>query len=187
MVQAPCTEPPQQEGSGQGSSGFTSNACGWFSARPLAFGIGQGFSFTSSNGSFPPARSPVRNPAAGAAFHRSTEDLRMRQSASYGRLRKLGKAKTGNRTYRGIPPLKRGLCNGGAVFRQKTSRLGVSPGWTRFESPAVINNVFFLCAEVLPPRFPLPRGAGVRLPTTVRFPHLLLLGSLRSRAESEHE
>ncbi|NXH90149.1 S4A5 protein, partial [Edolisoma coerulescens] len=33
------------------------------------------------------ARSPVRGPAAGAAFHRSTEDLRMRQSASYGRLR----------------------------------------------------------------------------------------------------
>ncbi|RMB91070.1 hypothetical protein DUI87_32668 [Hirundo rustica rustica] len=33
------------------------------------------------------ARSPVRAPAAGAAFHRSTEDLRMRQSASYGRLR----------------------------------------------------------------------------------------------------
>ncbi|NXG23729.1 S4A5 protein, partial [Grallaria varia] len=33
------------------------------------------------------ARSPVRSPAAGAAFHRSTEDLRMRQSASYGRLR----------------------------------------------------------------------------------------------------
>ncbi|KAK2513076.1 hypothetical protein Q9233_015706 [Columba guinea] len=32
-------------------------------------------------------RSPVRSPAAGAAFHRSTEDLRMRQSASYGRLR----------------------------------------------------------------------------------------------------
>ncbi|NXV06230.1 S4A5 protein, partial [Cettia cetti] len=37
--------------------------------------------------SAPPARSPVRGPAAGAAFHRSTEDLRMRQSASYGRLR----------------------------------------------------------------------------------------------------
>uniref|UniRef100_A0A803Y5U2 Anion exchange protein n=1 Tax=Meleagris gallopavo TaxID=9103 RepID=A0A803Y5U2_MELGA len=33
------------------------------------------------------SRSPVRSPAAGAAFHRSTEDLRMRQSASYGRLR----------------------------------------------------------------------------------------------------
>ncbi|NWT33685.1 S4A5 protein, partial [Cardinalis cardinalis] len=33
------------------------------------------------------ARSPVRGPAAGAAFHRSTEDLRLRQSASYGRLR----------------------------------------------------------------------------------------------------
>ncbi|XP_010135573.1 PREDICTED: electrogenic sodium bicarbonate cotransporter 4, partial [Buceros rhinoceros silvestris] len=33
------------------------------------------------------ARRPVRSPAAGAAFHRSTEDLRMRQSASYGRLR----------------------------------------------------------------------------------------------------
>ncbi|NXH44281.1 S4A5 protein, partial [Dicaeum eximium] len=33
------------------------------------------------------ARSPARGPAAGAAFHRSTEDLRMRQSASYGRLR----------------------------------------------------------------------------------------------------
>uniref|UniRef100_A0A8C3R321 Anion exchange protein n=1 Tax=Cyanoderma ruficeps TaxID=181631 RepID=A0A8C3R321_9PASS len=32
-------------------------------------------------------RSPVRGPAAGAAFHRSTEDLRMRQSSSYGRLR----------------------------------------------------------------------------------------------------
>uniref|UniRef100_A0A8C9NRV2 Anion exchange protein n=1 Tax=Serinus canaria TaxID=9135 RepID=A0A8C9NRV2_SERCA len=32
-------------------------------------------------------RSPVRGPAAGAAFHRSTEDLRLRQSASYGRLR----------------------------------------------------------------------------------------------------
>ncbi|NXA90030.1 S4A5 protein, partial [Melanocharis versteri] len=32
-------------------------------------------------------RSPGRGPAAGAAFHRSTEDLRMRQSASYGRLR----------------------------------------------------------------------------------------------------
>ncbi|NXA42166.1 S4A5 protein, partial [Eudromia elegans] len=32
-------------------------------------------------------RSPVRSPAAGAAFHRSNEDLRMRQSASYGRLR----------------------------------------------------------------------------------------------------
>ncbi|XP_060107022.1 electrogenic sodium bicarbonate cotransporter 4 isoform X3 [Heteronotia binoei] len=32
-------------------------------------------------------RSPIRSPAAGAAFHRSTEDLRMRQSASYGRLR----------------------------------------------------------------------------------------------------
>uniref|UniRef100_A0A8C4JAW9 Anion exchange protein n=1 Tax=Dromaius novaehollandiae TaxID=8790 RepID=A0A8C4JAW9_DRONO len=32
-------------------------------------------------------RSPVRSPAAGASFHRSTEDLRMRQSASYGRLR----------------------------------------------------------------------------------------------------
>ncbi|POI29354.1 hypothetical protein CIB84_006896, partial [Bambusicola thoracicus] len=32
-------------------------------------------------------RSPVRSPAAGAAFHRSTEDLRMRQSTSYGRLR----------------------------------------------------------------------------------------------------
>uniref|UniRef100_A0A8V5H0U8 Anion exchange protein n=1 Tax=Melopsittacus undulatus TaxID=13146 RepID=A0A8V5H0U8_MELUD len=32
-------------------------------------------------------RSPVRSPATGAAFHRSTEDLRMRQSASYGRLR----------------------------------------------------------------------------------------------------
>ncbi|KAL8174101.1 UNVERIFIED_CONTAM: Electrogenic sodium bicarbonate cotransporter 4 [Gekko kuhli] len=31
-------------------------------------------------------RSPVRSPAAGASFHRSTEDLRMRQSASYGRL-----------------------------------------------------------------------------------------------------
>uniref|UniRef100_A0A8U7NW01 Anion exchange protein n=1 Tax=Corvus moneduloides TaxID=1196302 RepID=A0A8U7NW01_CORMO len=36
------------------------------------------------------ARSPVRGPAAGAAFHRSTEDLRMRQSASYGRLREWG-------------------------------------------------------------------------------------------------
>ncbi|NXO92993.1 S4A5 protein, partial [Certhia brachydactyla] len=33
------------------------------------------------------ARSPARGPAAGAAFHRSTEDLRMRQSSSYGRLR----------------------------------------------------------------------------------------------------
>ncbi|NXM76702.1 S4A5 protein, partial [Serilophus lunatus] len=33
------------------------------------------------------SRSPVRSPATGAAFHRSTEDLRMRQSASYGRLR----------------------------------------------------------------------------------------------------
>ncbi|XP_027764307.1 electrogenic sodium bicarbonate cotransporter 4 [Empidonax traillii] len=33
------------------------------------------------------SRSPVRSPASGAAFHRSTEDLRMRQSASYGRLR----------------------------------------------------------------------------------------------------
>ncbi|TRZ09585.1 hypothetical protein HGM15179_017526 [Zosterops borbonicus] len=33
------------------------------------------------------ARSPARGPAAGAAFHRSTEDLRVRQSASYGRLR----------------------------------------------------------------------------------------------------
>ncbi|NWR79864.1 S4A4 protein, partial [Centropus unirufus] len=32
-------------------------------------------------------RSPIRSPAPGAAFHRSTEDLRMRQSASYGRLR----------------------------------------------------------------------------------------------------
>ncbi|NWJ07646.1 S4A5 protein, partial [Crypturellus undulatus] len=32
-------------------------------------------------------RSPVRSPAAGASFHRSNEDLRMRQSASYGRLR----------------------------------------------------------------------------------------------------
>ncbi|NWI17308.1 S4A5 protein, partial [Crypturellus soui] len=31
-------------------------------------------------------RSPVRSPAAGASFHRSNEDLRMRQSASYGRL-----------------------------------------------------------------------------------------------------
>lgn len=41
---------------------------------------------------FPAARSPVRSPAAGAAFHRSTEDLRMRQSASYGRLRKPGMA-----------------------------------------------------------------------------------------------
>ncbi|NWR25617.1 S4A5 protein, partial [Emberiza fucata] len=37
--------------------------------------------------SLSPARSPVRGPAAGAAFHRSTEDLRLRQSASYGRLR----------------------------------------------------------------------------------------------------
>jgi len=46
--------------------------------------------YISSNSSFPPARSPVRSPAAGAAFHRSTEDLRMRQSASYGRLRKPG-------------------------------------------------------------------------------------------------
>lgn len=45
----------------------------------------------SSNVCFPPARSPVRSPAAGATFHRSTEDLRMRQSASYGRLRKLGR------------------------------------------------------------------------------------------------
>uniref|UniRef100_H1A3Y2 Anion exchange protein n=1 Tax=Taeniopygia guttata TaxID=59729 RepID=H1A3Y2_TAEGU len=34
-----------------------------------------------------PARSPGRGPAAGAAFHRSTEDLRLRQSAGYGRLR----------------------------------------------------------------------------------------------------
>ncbi|NXD31148.1 S4A4 protein, partial [Spelaeornis formosus] len=33
------------------------------------------------------ARSPARGPATGAAFHRSTEDLRMRQSSSYGRLR----------------------------------------------------------------------------------------------------
>ncbi|XP_077161900.1 electrogenic sodium bicarbonate cotransporter 4 isoform X3 [Paroedura picta] len=32
-------------------------------------------------------RSPTRSPAAGASFHRSAEDLRMRQSASYGRLR----------------------------------------------------------------------------------------------------
>uniref|UniRef100_A0A8C0GJZ1 Anion exchange protein n=1 Tax=Chelonoidis abingdonii TaxID=106734 RepID=A0A8C0GJZ1_CHEAB len=32
-------------------------------------------------------RSPVRSPAAGASFHRSTEDLRMRQNANYGRLR----------------------------------------------------------------------------------------------------
>uniref|UniRef100_A0A803TMJ8 Anion exchange protein n=1 Tax=Anolis carolinensis TaxID=28377 RepID=A0A803TMJ8_ANOCA len=32
-------------------------------------------------------RSPVRSPAAGASLHRSSEDLRMRQSASYGRLR----------------------------------------------------------------------------------------------------
>ncbi|XP_026718928.1 electrogenic sodium bicarbonate cotransporter 4-like isoform X2 [Athene cunicularia] len=32
-------------------------------------------------------RSPVRSPGTGTAFHRSTEDLRMRQSASYGRLR----------------------------------------------------------------------------------------------------
>uniref|UniRef100_A0A8C3SMR9 Anion exchange protein n=1 Tax=Chelydra serpentina TaxID=8475 RepID=A0A8C3SMR9_CHESE len=32
-------------------------------------------------------RSPVRTPAAGASFHRSTEDLRMRQNANYGRLR----------------------------------------------------------------------------------------------------
>ncbi|EMP28546.1 Electrogenic sodium bicarbonate cotransporter 4 [Chelonia mydas] len=33
-------------------------------------------------------RSPVRSPAAGASFHRSTEDLRMRQNANYGRLRR---------------------------------------------------------------------------------------------------
>uniref|UniRef100_A0A8D2JD07 Anion exchange protein n=1 Tax=Varanus komodoensis TaxID=61221 RepID=A0A8D2JD07_VARKO len=32
-------------------------------------------------------RSPTRSPATGASFHRSSEDLRMRQSASYGRLR----------------------------------------------------------------------------------------------------
>ncbi|XP_042715214.1 electrogenic sodium bicarbonate cotransporter 4 isoform X4 [Chrysemys picta bellii] len=32
-------------------------------------------------------RSPVRSPATGASFHRSTEDLRMRQNANYGRLR----------------------------------------------------------------------------------------------------
>uniref|UniRef100_A0A8C8RWX9 Anion exchange protein n=1 Tax=Pelusios castaneus TaxID=367368 RepID=A0A8C8RWX9_9SAUR len=32
-------------------------------------------------------RSPVRSPATGASFHRSTEDLRMRQNSNYGRLR----------------------------------------------------------------------------------------------------
>lgn len=31
-------------------------------------------------------RSPARSPAAGPSLHRSTEDLRIRQSASYGRL-----------------------------------------------------------------------------------------------------
>uniref|UniRef100_A0A8B9PPG1 Anion exchange protein n=1 Tax=Apteryx owenii TaxID=8824 RepID=A0A8B9PPG1_APTOW len=33
------------------------------------------------------AGDPIRSPASSASFHRSTEDLRMRQSASYGRLR----------------------------------------------------------------------------------------------------
>uniref|UniRef100_G3ULP7 Anion exchange protein n=1 Tax=Loxodonta africana TaxID=9785 RepID=G3ULP7_LOXAF len=32
-------------------------------------------------------RSPARSPAAGTSLHRSTEDLRMRESANYGRLR----------------------------------------------------------------------------------------------------
>ncbi|KAG2468813.1 S4A5 protein, partial [Polypterus senegalus] len=43
--------------------------------------IGKAVSSTSS-------RSPSRSPSTMAAFHRSTEDLRMRQNASYGRLRK---------------------------------------------------------------------------------------------------
>ena len=34
----------------------------------------------------PPDRSPARSPAAGPSLHHSTEDLRMRQNASYGRL-----------------------------------------------------------------------------------------------------
>uniref|UniRef100_H3AJ64 Anion exchange protein n=1 Tax=Latimeria chalumnae TaxID=7897 RepID=H3AJ64_LATCH len=42
--------------------------------------IGKSVSSTSS-------RSPVRCPSAGASFHRSSEDLRMRQGANYGRLR----------------------------------------------------------------------------------------------------
>ncbi|XP_043939017.1 electrogenic sodium bicarbonate cotransporter 4 isoform X2 [Protopterus annectens] len=42
--------------------------------------IGKSASSTST-------RSPSRTPVAGASFHRSTEDLRTRQSANYGRLR----------------------------------------------------------------------------------------------------
>uniref|UniRef100_A0A8B9TSA8 Anion exchange protein n=1 Tax=Anas platyrhynchos TaxID=8839 RepID=A0A8B9TSA8_ANAPL len=41
-----------------------------------------------------PVASLSLHPAAGATFHRSTEDLRMRQSTSYGRLRKPGWAQT---------------------------------------------------------------------------------------------
>lgn len=33
-----------------------------------------------------PDRSPARSPAAGASLHHSTEDLRVRRSANYGRL-----------------------------------------------------------------------------------------------------
>ncbi|KAM4803784.1 electrogenic sodium bicarbonate cotransporter 4 isoform 2-T2 [Urocitellus parryii] len=42
--------------------------------------IGKSVSSTSN-------RSPARSPAAGSSLHRSTEDLRMRQSANYGHLR----------------------------------------------------------------------------------------------------